>query len=96
MRINITAEILVDITKLVVDGIEYERRLGLKYGGVTEAVEQLRHLTGLGLKEATDLVTAAVPRDDRLIIASIRICGRSRRRPGNSSLREGLRRVSTP
>jgi ribosomal protein L7/L12 len=83
MQIKIDPEKLALIAKLVVKGVECEHRLGVldvgKMEGLDvphiESIKRLRHVTGLGLKEAKDLVEAALPREDPLVRVARDICG---------------------
>jgi hypothetical protein len=70
MGINIDADQLAALTKLVVKGYQNDPR-GFR---AIECIKELRHLTGLGLKEAKDLVEAAVPQEEPVLRVARQIC----------------------
>jgi len=70
MRIFITADALAEITKLVVKASPAKK---------IECIARMRQLTGLGLKEAKDLVEAALPGEDPVGRVARKICGEGSR-----------------
>ena len=70
MSINIDANQLAALTKLVVKGFQNDPR-GFR---TIECIRDVRFITGLGLREAKDLVEAALPQEEPVLRVARQVC----------------------
>ena len=74
MTIRLEADALVELVKLVSRDIERRYGVGSLHRHKIECIRGIRQVTGLGLKEAKDLVEATAPENDPLRRVALEIC----------------------
>jgi Ribosomal protein L7/L12 C-terminal domain len=76
MKITINPDQLAELTRLIVKGVETESRFDQPSASINEieCIKRVRGVTGLGLRDARQLVEAALPDHDPVAHVAWQIC----------------------